>query len=353
VRFNDKFPLDKGRAQVSRPIFHVPNRSNFVFVDKLKIGKGSDASNAHDEEPGEDEVEFSDDEQEAAYKRMMKERFFTSFDFSRLVADELVCVRRSGSRTSSRAATPSVPTRRDYDNPDDIFRGSNNPYDEYGAYEMNYGAGPSRPPPIPYDDPYSDSFTSIPTDGDADSDMTSVTSRDGGGGSSLHAYNRNLGPDPRHRNTRGRGRGGSRNRQSERGRRGRGRGGPQPSHKSQAFPQQSGARDYSGSTSPSTSHPSYSHPPGYGSGGEWNYSVPLMAQQQPVFGFGLQSGFPGVQPHINPRFANQLGFGFPQIPQSPEISPGVGLPSSSGQHDLVDSNVQGASFHHWGEGGSG
>ena len=76
VRFNDNFPLDKERAQISRPIFHVPGRSNFVFVDKLKLAKGSDGSNAHDEEPGEDEVEFSDDEQEAAYKRMLKERFF-------------------------------------------------------------------------------------------------------------------------------------------------------------------------------------------------------------------------------------------------------------------------------------
>lgn len=76
VRFNDGFPLDKERAQISRPIFHVPGRSNFVFVDRLKVAKGSDASNAHDEEPGEDEVEFSDDEQEAAYKRMAKERFF-------------------------------------------------------------------------------------------------------------------------------------------------------------------------------------------------------------------------------------------------------------------------------------
>ena len=80
VKFNDKFPLDKERTQISRPIFHVPSRSNFVFVDKLKLAKGSDASNAHDEEPGEDEAEFSDDEQEAAYKRMLKERFFLRFN---------------------------------------------------------------------------------------------------------------------------------------------------------------------------------------------------------------------------------------------------------------------------------
>jgi H/ACA ribonucleoprotein complex non-core subunit NAF1 len=47
----------------------VPHRSKFVFVNQLKQQKGSDASNAHDEEPAEDEVEFSDDDQEAAYKR--------------------------------------------------------------------------------------------------------------------------------------------------------------------------------------------------------------------------------------------------------------------------------------------
>ena len=81
MRFNDKFPLDKERAQILRPIFHVPNRSNFVFVDRLKLVKGSDASNAHDEEPGDDEIEFSDDEQEAAYKRMLKERYLLSSAF--------------------------------------------------------------------------------------------------------------------------------------------------------------------------------------------------------------------------------------------------------------------------------
>ena len=47
-----------------------------MFIDRLRLAKGSDASNAHDEEPGEDEVEFSDDEQEASYRRMLKERFF-------------------------------------------------------------------------------------------------------------------------------------------------------------------------------------------------------------------------------------------------------------------------------------
>jgi hypothetical protein len=58
---------------VNRPVFHVPQRSNFVFVEQLKRLKGSDASNVHDEEPsGGDQVDFSDDEEEARYKRSLK-----------------------------------------------------------------------------------------------------------------------------------------------------------------------------------------------------------------------------------------------------------------------------------------
>ena len=52
----------------------MPTRSNFVFLSQLKRLKGSDASNVHDEEPPEDELEFSDDEAEAAHKRMLKQR---------------------------------------------------------------------------------------------------------------------------------------------------------------------------------------------------------------------------------------------------------------------------------------
>ena len=69
VQFNDAYPLDPEKVRVSREVFHVPARSHFVFLSQLKLLKGSDASNAHDEEPGEDELEFSDDEAERAHKR--------------------------------------------------------------------------------------------------------------------------------------------------------------------------------------------------------------------------------------------------------------------------------------------
>ena len=277
-------------------------------------------------------------------------------------AHRLVIVRRSGSRTSSRATTPGVTGRRDYDH----FSG-NNPYDEHGAYDMNYGADPSRPLPMPYDDPYSDSFASISAGGDGGSSTTSNNTRNGTGrqgpahmdlgasNTSVHASDRNLGPRLRHHNPRGRGRGGTRNRQSDRGRRGRGRGAPQHSQSHHIFPQQSGSHDYSGVIPPSGSIHPYSHQRDYGGGGEWNYgaSASVITPQAPVFGLGPQNTFPGVQPHINPRFANQLGFNFSQMPQIPQISPGVESPSSSEQYDPRDGHLQTAAHHHQWDGGSG
>ena len=75
VKFNSAHPLDSNEARVSRPVFHVPARSKYVFVAELTKLRGSDASNVHDEEPAEYEVEFSDDEAEAAYKAKLRERF--------------------------------------------------------------------------------------------------------------------------------------------------------------------------------------------------------------------------------------------------------------------------------------
>lgn len=57
-----------------KDIYYVEPHSTFVFTQPLKGMKGSDASNFHDEEVGEDEVEFSDDEAEAEHKRKIKQR---------------------------------------------------------------------------------------------------------------------------------------------------------------------------------------------------------------------------------------------------------------------------------------
>lgn len=53
-------------------IFYVQQHSTYVFTQAIKAIKGSDASNLHDEEVGDDELEFSDDEAEAEHKRRVK-----------------------------------------------------------------------------------------------------------------------------------------------------------------------------------------------------------------------------------------------------------------------------------------
>ena len=75
VKLNSAYPLDMNEARVSRPVFHVPARSKYVFVAELTKLRGSDASNVHDEEPAEYELEFSDDEAETAHKAKLRERF--------------------------------------------------------------------------------------------------------------------------------------------------------------------------------------------------------------------------------------------------------------------------------------
>lgn len=72
MKFTATFPLNTDIVQVSRPVYHVPQRSKYVFTRDLVKFKGSDASNLHDEEVGENELEFSDDEAEAEYKRRRK-----------------------------------------------------------------------------------------------------------------------------------------------------------------------------------------------------------------------------------------------------------------------------------------
>ena len=73
IRFtNDEAIKEAGLSERGTKVFYVPQHSTFVFTQPLKAVKGSDASNFHDEEVGDEEMEFSDDEQEAEHKRQMK-----------------------------------------------------------------------------------------------------------------------------------------------------------------------------------------------------------------------------------------------------------------------------------------
>ncbi|KAK3110716.1 hypothetical protein LTR53_014708 [Teratosphaeriaceae sp. CCFEE 6253] len=63
---------DLGLDQPASKVYYVDGHSAFVFTQPLKGLRGTDASNIHDEEVGEEEAEFSDDEAEAEYKRAKK-----------------------------------------------------------------------------------------------------------------------------------------------------------------------------------------------------------------------------------------------------------------------------------------
>ncbi|GAB7344431.1 hypothetical protein MBLNU457_2277t2 [Dothideomycetes sp. NU457] len=73
VAFTTKQEIDDMGMVKGTKIFYVDAHSTFVFTQPLRNLKGTDASNLHDEEVGADEMEFSDDEAEAAYKRAKKE----------------------------------------------------------------------------------------------------------------------------------------------------------------------------------------------------------------------------------------------------------------------------------------
>jgi len=74
VRFPTAADVEERGLSRGTTIYYVETHSTFVFTQPLKGLKGSDASNFHDEEVAEDEVEFSDDEQEAEYRRKLKQK---------------------------------------------------------------------------------------------------------------------------------------------------------------------------------------------------------------------------------------------------------------------------------------
>lgn len=77
--------LDPSKIFVSRPVYHIPSLSKFVFPTTLATLKGSDASNIHDEEIAEHERDFSDDEVEATHKRLRYALSLVSFSILCLV----------------------------------------------------------------------------------------------------------------------------------------------------------------------------------------------------------------------------------------------------------------------------
>lgn len=72
VMFTTSEDITEAGLEFGTKLFYVDSHSTFVFTQPLRNLKGTDASNIHDEEVAEDELEFSDDEVEAEYKRQKK-----------------------------------------------------------------------------------------------------------------------------------------------------------------------------------------------------------------------------------------------------------------------------------------
>ncbi|GAA5962825.1 hypothetical protein JCM3765_001535 [Sporobolomyces pararoseus] len=73
LRFPSNSPPDPTVFALQKPVFYAPSHAQFVFTRDLRSLKGSDASNVWDEEVGAGEIEFSDDEEEAEYKKRLKQ----------------------------------------------------------------------------------------------------------------------------------------------------------------------------------------------------------------------------------------------------------------------------------------
>jgi H/ACA ribonucleoprotein complex non-core subunit NAF1 len=74
VLFTNAGEITAAGLAVGTKVFYSEQHSTYVFTQALKAFKGSDASNLHDEEVGDDEMEYSDDEAEMEHKRRVKQQ---------------------------------------------------------------------------------------------------------------------------------------------------------------------------------------------------------------------------------------------------------------------------------------
>lgn len=248
VAFTNAEDIAASGITIGCKIFYVKQHSSYVFTQPLKNMKYTDASNLHDEDVDDDEMEFSDDEAEAAYKRAKKQEKLAKKGIVQGTGGK-----KSGPPThpgSASSAYPDVPIKYDDEDADSLY----NPLSRPGQNEL---------PPKP-----SGAFGQTPRRGD---------------------YGRGRGD--RGRGDRGRG---QRGRDRDRGR--GGRGGSQstrpalPPQEAVAPPQAYGGQaEYQRSP---YGAPSYPQPSNY-----WNQASSAAAPAPPNTGFNPPPGS-----FVNPAF---------------------------------------------------
>ena len=75
VRFGRTRRPDPVRCKPGTKVFVATQHTTFVPVEQLMLQRGSDASNIFDEEPAPEELDYSDDEEEARAHTLLKQQF--------------------------------------------------------------------------------------------------------------------------------------------------------------------------------------------------------------------------------------------------------------------------------------
>ena len=243
---------------------------------------------------------------------------------------------------------------RDQELADEMYL-SKNAYDAHGPYDVDFdsGAGPSRPPPIPYDDPYGEDYTAPAAEPSSISSASSLDSKPFFGRSSGSDRGFDRGAHHGRGRSRGRGRGRSRGGQRDRGGGGSGYRNSQQhmdtptefddsqsrttrplTPTSFAIACATGQMPYNTSQHQEQQQQLFSpmYPDALGDGSSWRYNhVQSQAQFQSQYGYlqqlqQAQMQAPLVQPHINPRFASAFGIAINAMQQLNQV------PSTVQQH---------------------
>ncbi|KAG8931927.1 hypothetical protein FRC02_001949 [Tulasnella sp. 418] len=340
ILFPSASSIDSQAVTIARKVFHVPSRSFFVFTRALRMQKGSDASNVHDEEVAEWELDFSDDEKEVQHKRSLKNRRHP----------QQPEVAEPAARTPGPSSSvPSLPVYRD----DGDIPYESSPYDPYIPSAVSLStvevSGPvpdphlgGRSKPAPYDD-----LEPLERETKDDVSHTPSVSSDPssrGWGKPARARMRNRG--------RGVGRGGNR---QGRGNNFNNRSGNRHHH--QHTPQQT--QDSYGQSAEEydywSLHSGYSPSPFTQANDNWSNNLSWGSQgveaqygsynsSWNVPGYGISLGSNGVAPHINPRFYGQYASGNPYLTTQPQWDTASGNFSSNQFNSLPNANYPDLDF---------
>ncbi|CCG23076.1 hypothetical protein CORT_0D02280 [Candida orthopsilosis Co 90-125] len=145
VKFNSDEDFEKFKGTKGKAVYYVVPDSQFLYTDRIKHIKGTDASNCHDEEVPEEEQEFSDDEQELAAKQAKKRKKNKNKDFKDRDQPKV-----SVQKAHIPAYSPITPSR-----PTDSMRRTQHhrqePVQTNHSYQPNFQPTPQMyPQPQPY-----------------------------------------------------------------------------------------------------------------------------------------------------------------------------------------------------------